>query len=214
MVFSYSLLAQSIIWIAHSLFCAALLPQIRLNYKLKSTKGLSDLLLIGYLNGYISYLYYSYLLDFPFAYKVMVPFAMFLTLIIAFQRFLYASYTVKKDKYLLAFYILNISVAIAIIPLVLQYQVEFGYFFGWAMMFIWATYQIPQVWKVFVDKSVYGFSFSLVSLVAFGDLIELIVALILGFPVPTLLNDFRGILIYIIFLFQFWHYKRGNAYVD
>ena len=214
MVLGYSLLAQSIIWIAHSLFCAALLPQIWLNYKLKSTKGLSDLLLIGYLNGYISYLYYSYLLDFPLAYKVMVPFAMFLTLIIAFQRFLYASYAEKKDSYLLAFYILNIAIAIAIVPLVLRYQVVFGYFFGWSMMLIWATYQIPQVWKVFVDKSVYGFSFALVSLIAFGDLIEFIVALILGLPVPTLLNDFRGILIYIIFLFQFWHYKRGNAYID
>ena len=77
-------------------------------------------------------------------------------------------------------------------------------------MLIWATYQIPQVVKVFLEKSVHGFSFSLVSLVAFGDAIELIVALLLGLPAPTLFNDFRGILIYVIFSLQFWYYKESR----
>ena len=84
MLFNCAFFAKNIVWIAHALFCIALVPQILLNYKLKTTKGLSDLLIIGYLNGYISYVYYSYLFNLPLAYKVMVPLAMFLMLIIAF----------------------------------------------------------------------------------------------------------------------------------
>ncbi|MBD3231961.1 hypothetical protein GF322_04880 [Candidatus Dependentiae bacterium] len=202
--------AKSIVWVSHILFCVALLPQIWVNYKLKSTRGLSDFLIIGYLNGYISYVYYSYLLGLPLAYKVMVPLATFFMLIIAFQRFFYANYTQRKDKYFLAFYVFNLAIAIFLMPIAFRDRLSFGYFFGWTMMLVWATYQIPQVVKVFLDKSVHGFSFSLVSLVAFGDMIELIVAIILKLPVPTLLNDFRGILIYLIFSFQFWRYKESQ----
>ena len=39
-------------WIVNICYVGALIPQIFLNYKVKSTRGLSDLYLLGYLNGY------------------------------------------------------------------------------------------------------------------------------------------------------------------
>ena len=202
------LLANIFTWIAHTLFFLGLLPQIVLNYRLKSTKGLSDLLLIGYFNGYVSYLYYTFCLDLPLAYKVILPMATIAMMIMIFQRFLYLDKLTKKDKSLLAFYLFNFLFVISLIPLATKYPIYVGHFFGWLMMFIWATYQIPQVFKVFIDKSVVGFSFALVSSIGFGDLVELIAAITLKLPMPTLLNDFRGVFIYLVFCVQFWMYKN------
>ena len=214
-MFAYAnFIAYLTTWIAHTLFFLGIIPQIMLNYKLKSTEGLSNLLLIGYLNGYIAYCYYTFCLNLPIVYKVMVPISTATMLILIFQRFLYLSSFVKKEKFFLGLYFLNIFIALALIPIAKNYPIVFGYFFGWLMMFIWATYQIPQIVKVFVEKSVQGFSFGLVSLIGIGDIFECVGGLILGLPIPTLLNDFRGIFIYLLFCIQFWLYKNKNKIVE
>ncbi|MFC1894582.1 PQ-loop repeat-containing protein [Candidatus Dependentiae bacterium] len=193
-------------WIAQILFCVSLFPQIKLNYQLKTVSGCSDFFLIGYLNGYITYIYYVYFLHFPLAYKVMVPIACVLIFIILFQRFYYSEFK-RKDKFWAWVYILNISLALLIFPFTINNSYLVGTFCGWLMLFIWATYQIPQLIKCFSEKSVYGFSFALVSLIALGEVVELLGALALGLPFPTIINNFRGILIYLVFCVQFLFYK-------
>lgn len=153
MFINATLLANIFTWIAHSLFFLGILPQIVLNYRLKSTNGLSDLLLIGYFNGYVSYLYYTFCLGFPLAYKVILPMATAAVIFMVFQRFLYLDKLTQKDKSLLALYIFNFLFALSLIPLATKYPIYVGHFFGWLMMLIWATYQIPQVFKVFLDRS-------------------------------------------------------------
>jgi len=79
---------------------------------------------------------------------------------------------------------------------------------GWVGISIWAIYQIPQVIKIYSQRSVFGFSFLLASMVGFGDSLELLVSLFLGLPFQSVLNNIRGILIYLIFCVQFWLYKK------
>ncbi|MFA5075116.1 MAG: PQ-loop repeat-containing protein [Candidatus Babeliales bacterium] len=194
------------IWVAQILFFIGLIPQILLNYKLKSTKGLSEFLLFGYLNGSITYLYYIFCCNLPLAYKIIMPMVLLAVIIMIFQRFYYSECFYDKEYKILFFYILNILFYIFLIKLFIEYSL-FGIILGWITALIWATYQFPQVFKIFKDKTIKGFSFSLAFLVGFGNLIEFIAALNLKLPLPTTLNSFRGFLIFLIFCLQFWIYK-------
>ena len=194
-------------WFARILFFVGFLPQILLNYKLKSVRGLSDLLIIGYLNGYIAAMYYAFCLYMPLSFRVMIPLAFFAPSLIVVQRFLYADYKDHKDKRALFLYSLDILFAASFIPIAMKSPVLVGYICGWLMAIFWGLYQLPQVVKVFCEKSVKGFSFSLISFVAIGNAVELGGALVLGLPMPTLLNDVRSLFIYLIFCLQFWIYR-------
>ncbi|MFA5075115.1 MAG: PQ-loop repeat-containing protein [Candidatus Babeliales bacterium] len=195
-------------WTAQILFFVGLIPQILLNYKLKSTQGLSELLLIGYLNGYIAYLYYTFCCNLPAAYKTIIPIATVAMLIMVFQRFYYVKEFDKKIYKILLIYILNFLFTISLLPFAINYKTIIGTSLGWIMAFIWATYQIPQIFKIFKEKTTFGYSFLLVSLIGVGDFVELLGALILNLPMPTILNALRGFLIYLIFCLQFWIYKK------
>ncbi|MCF7799712.1 PQ-loop repeat-containing protein [Candidatus Babeliales bacterium] len=199
------------IWVAQILFFAGLLPQIILNYKLKSTKGLSEFLLFGYLNGTITYLYYIFCCNLPFAYKAIMPMVFLAVIIMIFQRFYYSEMFFDKEYKILFFYILNILVYIFLFKFFIQYQL-FGIILGWITALIWGIYQLPQVIKIFKDKTIIGFSFLLAFLVGFGNLIEFIASINLRLPLPTALNAFRGFLIFLIFCLQFWIYRNPSSH--
>jgi hypothetical protein len=74
-------------------------------------------------------------------------------------------------------------------------------------MLIWAIYQIPQIFKNYQNRSVSGLSFWLVSIIGFGNFTEFAVALFLGLPPQTYLNNLNGILIYLSFLYQFLKFR-------
>jgi len=166
-------------------------------------------MLFGYFNGYIAYTYYVFCLNFPLAYKVMVPLACAMMLTMVVQRFVYEQ-GYKKDKKLLALYLLNGLGAILIIPQAITHACFVGNVTGWIEITIWALYQIPQVFKIYRRQSVFGFSFLLVTLIGLGDFIELIIAISLGFPVQTVINGIRGVLLYLIFCGQFLLYKQKD----
>ena len=142
-----------VIWTSHILFWIALLPQVALNFKLKSTRGLSDLMLVGYFNGYIAYVTYTFCLGLPLAYKVMISTCLITMLVMVFQRFWYER-RYKTDKGLLVFYVANGLVVVALIPLIYKYMLLVGHIAGWIMAFIWGVYQIPQIIKIYRSKSI------------------------------------------------------------
>ena len=193
-------------WIAQIVFFFGLIPQIRLNFKLKSTEGLSDFLLIGYFNAYSFYLFYIFCLDLPDAHKIMIPASFCVALILIFQRFYYSKDNNFKLK---LFYCLNFLVLLSFIPLAIEKPNFVGHIAGWLMMFGWAVYQIPQVIKNYSEKSVQGLSFAWLSIIAVGDFTEFSVALFLGLPSQTYLSNFRGLFIYTIFCIQFWKYSKN-----
>lgn len=190
-------------------FWAALIPQVILNFKLRTTRGLSDLMLFGYFNGYITYIYYVFCFNLPIAYKIMVPLSFMTMMVILVQRFVYEQ-AYRRDTKLLMLYLVNGCLAILIIPHAFAHTRFIGNVTGWIEIVIWAIYQIPQVLKVRVNKSVVGLSFLLVTLIGFGDLIELLVAIVLRLPVQTIVNGFRGVFIYLVFCVQFLLYSQPN----
>jgi len=204
---SKGLILQATAWIVNIFFFSGLVFQGLHSFRIKCGRGLSDLTLFGYFNGYIAYLYYAFCFNLPIAYRVMIPLCMTTMLVMLAQRFLYAEWC-GRDKKMFLLYLLNGLAAILILPHAFKQPWFVGNVAGWIEISIWALYQIPQVFKIHLNKSVIGFSFLLVSMVGIGDTIELIVAISLGMPWQTIINDMRGILIYSIFCVQFWLYNQ------
>jgi len=193
-------------WVIQISFWAGLFQQVLLNFRIKSTRGLSDLMLIGYFYGFMTYSYYIFLFPFPLAYKIMVPISVVTMLVMIVQRFVYEQ-KYKTDKKLLAFFCASACAAFAILPYAYAYPKLVGNTAGWISILIWGSYQLPQVFKNYTRQSVAGFSFVLLNLCALGDILEFTVAFVIGLPIQTKANGARGIIIYLIFCVQFWKYK-------
>ena len=60
MVLTQDVVANAIILVIRIISIVSIVPQIFLNYKTKSTNGLSDFYLISYISGYTVQLFYVY----------------------------------------------------------------------------------------------------------------------------------------------------------
>ena len=58
MILTQDVIANVIIWVMHIISIVSIVPQIFLNYKIKSTRGLGDFYLISYISGYAVQLFY------------------------------------------------------------------------------------------------------------------------------------------------------------
>jgi hypothetical protein len=191
-----------LLWIVNIAYCVSLLPQVFLNHKIKTTGGLSDLYLLGYFSGYFLNMFYVYILNFNFAYKAIAPFSFFIVTFMIFQRFFY------KDSFNIKFYIMNLLLLAAYVGVFFLNPFKAGHLAGWLLVGIWSLYQIPQVITIFSRKSVEGFSLILVTLLGIGNIIELVMGVLLQFPMQSILIAFRGLVFFLIFGFQFWLYKK------
>ncbi len=207
-MFNDSVLTTLITWVVNLSFLVAILPQVFLNYKIKSTKALSDLYLVGYFNGYAANFFYVFALNFHLAYKVRAILAIIIILIMVFQRFLYSEDSLYGKIGRLYFF--DGLFFFALIPFLFKYPELIGQITGWALVGIWTFYQLPQIFRIYKRQSVQGFSFLLVSLIGFGNLIELFISYLLNYPLQTRLIAVRGIIFYIIFCYQFWIYREES----
>ncbi len=192
-------------WGAHFFYLVSFLPQILLNYRLKSLRGLSDLYLFAFFNGYVAEVFYVYCLGLPFAYRVMIPVCMLAMGVVIYQRFHYGTNTEFKRLFLI--YGANLLCMFLLFPVAIKYSYYIGNFFGWMATLIWCTYQFPQVVKIFSTKSVHGFSFGLATMIGLAAALELSIGVTLGLPYQTIINSTRGVLIYLVFCLQFWLYR-------
>jgi hypothetical protein len=190
------------LWLLNIAYCLSLLPQIILNYRLKTTKGLSDLYILGYFCGYFLNIFYVYTLPFPLPYHALAPITFAVVSFMLFQRFLYKD-AYNKIYYAAAFFLLIFYMLIFIInPLVA------GHLAGWLLVLIWSLYQLPQAIAIYSKKSVVGFSFLLVTLIGMGNIVEFTMCILLKLPVQQFLIALRGIIFYTIFCLQFWLYGK------
>ena len=83
------LISSIVLWIINIGYFFAIVPQVFLNYKMKTTCGLSSFYLLGYFNGYAVNLFYVYCLNFHLAYKILAPILLLTVSIMFFQVFLY-----------------------------------------------------------------------------------------------------------------------------
>lgn len=193
-------------WVSLTFYLVCFFPQIYTNYKQKSGKGISELMLLGYLNAYLFILYYIFFMDMPFAYRVMVPTHALATGVLVLQR-LYYDRSASARKYWLM-YSINIGIFLMILPYASQHQLAFGAAFGWCNFALSVVNQFPQVVKVYREKSVAGFSYLFVFFTGLAALVETIVAFSLGLPLQTCFNAIRGVVLAIIFSIQFLMYKK------
>jgi len=192
-------------WAAQAFYFLCFLPQIITNYRRKSCAGLSEFFLFGYLNVYVAVLYYTFSCNLPFAYKVLCPLQAAAVLVIIFQRLYYDRSPVNKKYWFL--YGGNVTGAMMLMPIDLYNPDRFGMIAGWVMFTLALINQLPQVVKIFKEKSVVGFSFGFVFLTTLAATTEFVTALFVGLPLQTLLSSLRGIVIGLVWMGQFWLYR-------
>lgn len=196
-------ISNFLLWTAQICYFLCLVPQIMTNHKRRSGAGVSQLLLFGYLNGYLCWNYYVFFFDLPFAYKLLVPPQTIATLLLVWHR-------VYFDKEWLAgfLYCINIAFFIALFPLVQSNPLMWGSVMGWASL-VWASLNLlPQIFKIYQEKSVEGFSFLFVLFSLAATSAEALGALVGGLPIQSLLSGVRGVLFSFVFIAQFMLYRK------
>jgi uncharacterized protein with PQ loop repeat len=197
---------QILVWLAMSLYTLSFLPQIIENYQIKSGSGLSDYFLLAYLNTYIALIYYIFCLNLPIAYKIACPAQGIATLILIGQR-LYYNHS-PESKFYGSIYLANLVGSLIFIPLAIMNPTHTGHIFGWISVILTILNQMPQVLRVISTKSVAGFSYMFILIMAFAAGIETYIALALGLPMQTLLSAARGLVYFAIFSVLFLMYKE------
>lgn len=197
-------------WVMMSFYIVSFLFQARKNYLLKTAKGLSDYFLFVYFTGFSGYLYYSYCLNLPRPYLLLIPFE---TLTFSFnlaQRFYYDGFSFRHDP-LSRGIVIGCILNIFAIPFALQDPVLVGQLGGWIMLASFSVNQIPQIVKIYRSQSVAGFSFWFITTLSFAMSLELVIALLRDLPVQTLLMGARGVMFYLIYAYAFWKFGKKST---
>ncbi len=204
--FNTQTLTHILMWVSLTFYLVCFFPQIMTNYRQKSGKGISELMLLGYLNAYLFILYYIFFMEMPLAYRIMVPTHAFATCVLVLQR-LYYDKTAEVRKYWLL-YSANVGLFVLLLPFAFKHQLIVGAAFGWCNFLLSVVNQLPQVIKIYRDKSVAGFNYLFVLFTGLAALVETIVAFSVGLPLQTCFNAVRGVVLALIFTGQFLIYKK------
>ena len=202
-MFNLEYVFMSLTWVLRALFWTSLIPQIIMNFRVRSTNGMSELTLWGYFSGYTASTIYSFCLDMPLAYKIMTPISLVTVAFMIGQQMFFDK---KFDMFL--HYGFTVLIAAIGIPFAISNPIYVGNIFGWGATFIWMTYQLPQVLKIHIEKSVTGLSFALLALLGLGNLMETATAVFMDFPVQTVISGIRGIFLSTLMTMQYFLYHK------
>lgn len=192
-------------WAAQIFYVLCYIPQIIKNFQSKFGRGISDLMLLGYYWCMVAVLYYVFLCDLPLAYRLLPPLQMVAIIVLILQRLLYEPFAQTKQYWFL--YGGSVCLSLAVMPMALKNVLWFGWLAGWVMFIIACVYQLPQIIKIFRQKSADGFSLFFVIFLLAASFIELVTSALLGLPTQTLFTAFRGVVVCLIWLGQFWMYR-------
>lgn len=206
MILTQGVIIEAMLVFARTINVLGILPLIILNYRFKSTKGLSNIFLFIYFAGYSTNLLYVYCLSLPIVYKISAPVSFLFVSILIFQSFFYNKYKVASRLILsyCAFFLLFFLLII----LAIYFSNLIGNLSGWVSFLIWFVYLLPQMFRIYLKKSVEGFSFLFVFVGVIGNLLELIAILVLRLPIQSVFIVSRGLLFCCIFCLQFWMYRK------
>ena len=206
MIFSIELISVLGLWVSQIFYVLCYIPQLRFNYKNKTGHGVSDLMLLGYFNGLVAFVYYLFLCDLPLAYKLTGPLQIAAVLVLIFQRLFYDK--TQKANFYRILYTCNIASAFVFIPMALSNPHVIGKAAGWLMFALACVNQLPQVIKIYREKSASDFSILFAVFTFMAASIEFVAGLFSGVPVQTLVTALRGVVISIIWLVQFRIYRK------
>ena len=206
-----STLVNTLTWVANTAYVTCYVPQIITNFRLKSGTGVSDGLLIGYLNLQAVTLFYVFLIGLPPAYAILVPIQAIATLTLIIQRLAYDKVHNLSFWRMEIITILNIAAFIVLLPFALRNPYIVGHLGGWGNVIIGGVSWFPQMFKVWRSKSVAGFDIRFVALNFFGGVCELIGAVIGDLPLQTKVSDLRLIILCLMVFGQFALYRNNHA---
>lgn len=198
-------LLELCMWAAQIFYFACFIPQIVTNFRLKSSEGISELFLVFYLNSSLFLMFYTFGLNLPLAYKIMVSLQGLAVLVLIFQRLYYDKNQAIKNW---VFYGFNFFIFFAVVPYAIKNPIFVGTVFGWIAFLFVLLNQLPQVFKVYKEKSVSGFNYLFVFFTGLAALIETLTAFAVGLPIQTKVMALRGVILFLIFSWQFKIYKK------
>ena len=191
---------------SNTVFLFGIISQVVLNYKYKSINGLSKIFLFITLIGYSAHLLYVYGLNLPIIYKIVVPVSFFFVLILVFQRFFYTKHKIRLHSVFV--YSVFFLLFFLLIILDVYFPKTIGNLAGWFSFIIWFIYLLPQMFRIYLKKSVEGFSFLFVFLGLISNSLEFVVVLVLKLPIQSIFITVRGIVFFSILCLQFWIYRK------
>ncbi len=153
-------------------------------------------------------MFYIFGLHLPMAYKIIVPLQGIATLILIGQRMYYDPAEFNRTW---LWYISNMLFFVFIIPYALKEPFLVATHFGWITFVLSLVNQLPQVFKIYHEKSVVGFSFLFVAFTGFAAVIETLAAFAAHLPIPSCVMALRGVVLFVIFSGLFWMYRNNNA---
>ena len=197
-------LKEVLILINRLLYCSALLPLAVKNYRLKTSRGLSDGLVWCLFNGYITLSIFSFSLKLPTAYGVISSVQLAIMCFIIGQRFWYDDFAWRWR--LACLYATNaiVGLAFALAATVWPYQI--GHALGWASLFFFVSTRIPQIIKIQRERSVYGFSYGFSVILAVAAVLEVSLVFAYNLPLQMLATSIWSITAFFIFTAQFYFF--------
>ena len=164
-------LAELLLWGPCILNVLGMRSQIIHNYELRSTHGISYIMLGFFHFASLSLCTYIYLIDLPFALKVMVPIEVVTITIMVAQEMWYAP-TLLFRAQVLALHGALVALSALAWLVGLYYPVFIGNMAGWAATIALAGVQLPQILRTWQRKSTHGFS---VCILIYGPLSPLLI---------------------------------------
>lgn len=202
------ILSTGLQWAALLFYCSCFPPQILTNYRIKSTKGISDAFIWCYYTGYLLMMLYVWGQPFAYAYRIMVPIEAALMGIIIGQKFFYDG--LAKSKQFILYLVISTIITLAAAVFLPTHGQIIATTSGWLALAVFTFNQIPQILKICRSKSTYGFNFLFATFTTIAQLCELIGGAITHIPAPTIVMSVRGIFIYGIYVYLFKKYNSKH----
>lgn len=205
----------TLVWLAQAFYVVCFIPQIMENFRQHSERGLSDFFLIGNLNSYIFLAFDIVCNNYPWPYLITSAVQLLGISILIFQRFYYdfsARGDRQKAQRFFLFYLVNVIGALCLIPFAVRYTHFIGEFSAWMVIILVSSGMISQAYKIYKAKSVEGFSFLFIFLFSMASLCEFILCISLNLPLPYLLYTVQDLVMFLVFVVQFFLYARGKSW--
>ncbi|MBM3886334.1 PQ-loop repeat-containing protein [Candidatus Dependentiae bacterium] len=194
---------ELLVLINQSVYCAAYIPSIVKNYRMKTGTGWSWGMLYTFFNGYLASIFYFCCLRLPICWRISVFFQLFCIMILFSQRLYYGVFTYKSVLIILGFSF-SIGLALAIIPLALRCSSLVGNAAEWISFGIGLISRLPQIIKIHRERSVYGFSYTTQCIMGIASLMEIGIVLAYKLPLQSLASSVWSLILFVIFTIQFY----------
>lgn len=185
-------LAKILLWCIPIINLIGIFGQVRTNYRLKSTKGMSFLMLWASHIAVLSFVIYCHLLNLPLSLRVLVPVEAFMLSVLVMQEIWYAHSTLFRRKVTVWHSGVLIAGSLAwyfgyFMPLLV------GTFLGWLGVLMVAYAQLPQIIQHWRLKSVRGYSKIFLTSSTISATLLIWIACVLSLPLPSLANGIRAL---------------------